>query len=77
MLTQTEGIVEDGIFLPSDGFNLSEMIFSWLRNKMDIPAVFTFVAMGAIFLVLCYIAVMVTYGVWILRQVYDKWVDLW
>lgn len=58
---------------------ISEMIVSWLRNEMDIPAVFTLVAMVAIFLVLCYIAVMVTYGVWILRQVYviDKWVDLW
>lgn len=55
------------------------MIVSWLRNEMDIPAVFTLVAMVAIFLVLCYIAGMVTYGVWILRQVYviDKWVDLW
>lgn len=53
------------------------MIVSWLRKEMDIPAVFTLVAMVAIFLVLCYIAMMVTYGVWILRQVYEKWVDLW
>lgn len=55
---------------------ISEMIVSWLRKEMDIQAVFTLVAMVAIFLVLCYIAVMVTYGVWILRQVYEKWVDL-